>query len=115
MKENLIAAETIKLAMEKNFIETTAEDGDEVVFTVPTQALLQKWLREKHKIIVTVFYDENINGDWHFKILFGYSVNEDEDEYYEYEELFILRSENNFETYEYALEMGLQTALELIK
>ncbi len=51
MREDLIAAETIKLAMAKNFTETTIEDGDSEIFTVPTQSLLQKWLRESHSLI----------------------------------------------------------------
>ena len=32
------------------------DGGDEIIFSAPTQSLLQKWLREKHDIIVTVDY-----------------------------------------------------------
>ncbi len=64
-------------------------------YTLPTQSLLQKWLREEHdiKIIPPVHYSR-----------FGYSCN-------------IIYNEDTkfFETYEEALEIELQEALRKIK
>jgi hypothetical protein len=56
MKEELINFETAKLAKEKNY---TSDCYDffirgEIEYKRPTQGLLQKWLREKHDINITV-------------------------------------------------------------
>jgi len=67
-------------------------------YAAPTQGLLQKWLREKHGIHITVNYMREYQGT---KI----------GEYH-----VIITNFNAFEsTYEKALELGLQKALKLIK
>lgn len=75
-------------------------------YSAPTQSLLQKWLREKHKIHITI-------GPW-----FG------RDEHFRFtiEPICIIGeftfediSEEDFESYEEALEKALQEALKLIK
>ena len=71
-------------------------------YTAPTQSLLQKFLREKHNIIIIVDkIDSTLNSGFYYNI---YSV----------------LVENNygileFKTYEEALEKGLFEALKLIK
>lgn len=66
----------------------------------PTQSLLQKWLREKHKIHITIF--SSSQESWMFRIT---KPNQMLTEGI-YGEDFI--------TYEEALEVGLQEALKLI-
>lgn len=63
-------------------------------YTAPTQSLLQKWLREEHNIFIQV--DVNFNVKIYYK-----------DELHD--ELF------TFNSYEQALEKGLQEALKLIE
>ena len=70
--------------------------------TAPTQSLLQKWLREKHNIIVLVDY-EGIDG-YYYK--YYYYINEVK----KYN-----ASDKNYITFEEAYEIGLQEALKLIK
>ena len=122
MEEQLITFETAKLAKEKGFnvpcvkiYNTEGElwnayystmKNDNVnpgaKCTAPTQSLLQKWLREVHKISIKVddFYTDS-------KLRFDFSVSE-------------LGSQDDnpqgvFESYEEALEEGLLEALKLIK
>ena len=136
MKEQLITFDTAKLAKEKGFdikVETfymgDSEDnflhnagkkdnwnnhkcifneselsGD---YSAPTQSLLQKWLRDKHKISVAVFSFSQ--ESWTVKVntpsIFGVYFNVEQRHY----------REKGFCTYEEALEKGLKEALRLIK
>ena len=122
MTDQLISFETAKLAKEKGFnlnfpTAVYIEEGDlwisqnllneritgkpfpKILFTAPTQSLLQKWLREVQKtdIIINVTSTTNeywssipnfIRGTW---------------------------KSDCFKTYEEALEQGLIEALKLIK
>ena len=109
IEENLIKADTALLAKQKGFDEYCmwAYDKDGKLinpFTrlalclAPTQALLQRWFREKHKLEIDVSSD-----------VLGFYV-----------ELFDRNTfkrikvipNNIFETYEEALEVGLKFALE---
>ena len=112
MKEQLISFETAKLAKEKGFALMTVgshqynyfeEDGREGGISwghlnlnnaaqVP-QSLLQKWLREEHKIIVSVDINEE---EKYFLSITG------------------LGMYGEFKDWEQALEKGLQSALKLI-
>jgi len=67
----------------------------------PTQSLLQKWLREKHKIIVLIGFLDFSDDDNYFYSLINHPRELQEDEYYK--------------TYEEALEQGLYQSLLLIK
>jgi predicted patatin/cPLA2 family phospholipase len=107
MQEKLISLKTAKKAKEKGF------DNHIIIGNVynsePTQSLLQKWLREVHRIDVQVLrnkpgYDEykveiyktdNTNSYIHFWIK--------EEDYIKW-----------FESYEDALEEGLFEALNLV-
>ena len=112
MKEELVSFKTAKLAKEKGFDEICSylyENSKVIVYTThknsglnkhfdwysaATQSLLQKWLREAHEIFVSV--DVNFNVKIYYK-----------DELHN--EIF------NFNSYEEALEKGLQEGLKLIE
>lgn len=74
-------------------------------YTVTTQSLLQKWLREKKGIVVVVFIDDNQNTDGVEYYSNVYSNNGLDDYFTSVE----------FKGYEEALEEGLQESLKLIK
>lgn len=120
MKEQLITFETATLAKEKRFgwncrfLYKSTEDGWEEgqgvdynwnnfdSYSAPTQSLLQKWLREIHKIIIDVYswidHAADCNDDYEYKLYVNHKV------------IYV-----HFKTYEEALEVGLQEALKLIK
>ena len=80
----------------------------------PTQSLLQKWLREKHNIIVVAIpYVFDWNGDIKLD-------KEDFDHntlwsFYVWQSVKFIKDGADSPTYEEALEEGLQEALKLIK
>lgn len=82
------------------------------IYSKPTQSLLQKWLREIHKIDVLVSHqfqqEDNTSVLYDICITTGIN-NTDSENYcnYGYDKLF--------NTYEEALGFGLQEALKLIK
>lgn len=123
MKEEIIKFKTAQAAFEKGFniyskdayfkleILGTASDIPENtilndVYQAPTQSFLQKWLREEYNLVVIPWYyhKEVIGGD-----TYDYRITDINGEYIDYE------PDNNFKTYEDALEKGLQEALKLIK
>jgi len=88
----------------------------------PTQSLLTKWLREKHKYYVQPHYE---SGGWYYRI---YALPSDEDielskDGGEDGDLFLRAQfinnewyfEQEIDTYEEALEQGLYNALEIVK
>lgn len=123
MEDQIVSFETAKLAKKKgfNYAECfywyrtysdycfddnirSLEIGKHSIQTknyylAPTQSLLQKWLREKHSIHVNCMYlnRKNING-------FFYGIIE------------FPEAENNiiYQSYEEALEKGLEESLKLI-
>lgn len=134
MREQLISFETAKLAKEKGFDEPTATyyNGSKMLdmygsyaasysenyrnssikekrCSAPTQSLFQKWLREKHDIIVLVTCKAGSSFDTE---ILKHKV-------YHTDGRFIRNSVNNFNnptetTYEEALEQGLIEGLKLI-
>lgn len=131
MMDQLISFETAKLAKEKGFnvccnfmydrhneIQHTpsikqvmAEGGLKALKTpvqifAPTQSLLQKWLREEHKI--RVFPEHSIQGIYKFSIR-KWNYDNDKGEWER------IGSVLSFATYEEALEQGLLEALETLK
>lgn len=117
--ETLISFKVAKLAKKKGFNIFTGKayidkGNQELFFTpsytgitsgieyhVPTQSLLQKWLREIHSIHITIF--SKSQESWMYRITAkGQSLEEG------------LYGED-FENYEEALEAGSQEALKLIK
>ena len=130
MEDTRVTFETAKLAKEKGFFQETnrleipyynykgafkgdvsdwrirkyirGENTSDIEFvSAPTQSLLVKWLREEHNIIVLVDY-EGIDG-YYYKF---YSYKEGNKNYD--------ASDKNYNTYEEALEAGIQEALKLI-
>lgn len=119
MEDQLISFETAKLAREKGFnngsyalytypnkelkhfqAENYNSEQDDLQFEAPTQSLLQKWLREKHQLHITIYSCSQ--ESWMFNItkpgqylpdgIYG----------------------EDFEDYEEALEDALQEALKSI-
>ena len=146
MKEQLVEFETAKLAKEKGFNYPTScgyeekgeiyrphywdsdcetnmivlkEDSldEDVPYLAPTQALLQRWLRGEHNIVVVLIperYSDRVNyliqaQKWYLSVDPSTSPN------------FIVEGggwfndNGDYPTYERALEKGLQEALKLIK
>lgn len=136
MKEELITLDTAIIAKEKGFNITTPQifyrhtevdkfessnnlcvgDGYRVYkkdwskyFTLknviykPTQSLLQRWLREVHNIFVNVKSEDYGSHTFH---LFGDDIPTSK---------WVLEDGEYEDTYEEALEKGLQEALKLIK
>ena len=118
MEENLIKFITAKSAKEKGLTydevgqsyrsngNFTYGRNDQEFYPAPTQGVLQKWLREKHKISVEVF-----SLSHHNSIVFTYNIKK------LLETTIEVLSKNNyvFNTYEECLENGLFNALQLIK
>jgi hypothetical protein len=94
----------------KDGINVTDDNTDEGYFLLaPTQSLLQKWLREVHDILMNIIYDGN---DEVFRVEI-IKQNKDRTRI-----VFFIEKGNyrvEFNTYEEALEAGLQEALKLIK
>lgn len=130
LKEDIISFATSKLAHKASFIfkgrtndwlNTTLpyhEDGkrnidltyEGISYPAPTQSLLQKWLRVKHNLLVEVNYRT-------------FGVSSGNGYFYMVERKNKDKSMNNytgktifegFETYEDALEVGLQQALTIL-
>ncbi len=120
MNEQLVSFDTAELAMQKRFdvkcnkiynhikevwkshySDTSNSTLDPGAYcTAPTQTILQKWLREVHKIHITVIHRYDITTD---KESYDYLLEGTTVKY------------RNFITWEVALESGLQEALKLIK
>jgi len=80
---------------------------ENVVCTAPSQSLLQRWLRETHKINVCIAFYPNTNRDFNPLINDYYYCKVHENE--------ILRIEDlSSDTYECTLEEALKEALNLI-
>ena len=133
MTEQLISFETAKLAKEKGFkiptrvmykgneksyghnnewgIDEQRLDGkfpytNQQWYSIPTQSFLQKWLREEHNKHIYLFPLDN--GKWGFENN-SISINLDH--------IFInyMYEGKEYNSYEEALEIGLQEALKLVK
>ena len=133
MKEQLISFETAKLAKEKGFkiptpvmykgneksyghnnewgIDEQRLDGkfpytNQQWYSIPTQSFLQTWLREKYNIDISIIKEVNKYLFVSYNILISESCNS------KYKDLINL--DVNYNTYEEALEVALQEALNLI-
>lgn len=126
MQEQLISFKTAKLAKEKEFIYYTQfsywegklthitpgweeEEGRIERYVIypryyaPTQSLLQKWLRDKHNLILQVNYIYECDFTPYTFFI-----------YREGDSTPLNKWEYDFHTYEEALEIGLQETLKLI-
>lgn len=132
MREELITFETAKLAKEKrfnvkcnkvyntqgelwdshySFMENSNVDSG-ALCTAPTQSLLQKWLREEHNLhpYIVPYGDKE---SWKFSIVRYINKSTDEQR----NTLLDTKYHNHemkYNSYEEALEEGLQEALKLI-
>lgn len=104
MKEQLITNETSELAFNVGceIIPTTISRGKYV--SIP-QSLLQRWLREAHKIHLVVWWSDN-DGRFYCEL-----------ERLTHHSTIVPSGDGTklHESYEQALEAGLQQALKLIK
>ena len=127
MKEELISYQTAKLANLKGFdpnvklkknthysdltesLDSLGIGGAVVVhhYYAATQSLLQKWLREVHKSVITIMVYNN-GEEWNET---KYQVTVSEFKHFTTHDSFV---KSDFSTYEEALEVGLQEALKLI-
>ena len=123
MKDKLIEYSTAKLAKEKGFVVEKYPyytSPDSIImhsitkcliphYYAATQSLLQKWLRDREENIIIVIpmrdFHRNYNG-WYYEV-FTQLTKKDKP-------VLIISSDENFDTYEEALEKGLQEALKLI-
>lgn len=131
MKETLITFETAKLAKEKGYPQTAGKmfdngklkkvslslghpsDYKDRFYSAPTQSLLQKWLREVHNIIVQPKYEHILSCSCDIDCrLELFRINNDRGSCSPIHTQYI---NTGFDTYEQALEAGLQEALKLIK
>lgn len=123
MEDKLIEYSTAKLAKEKGFVVEKYPyytSPDSIIthsitkcliphYYAATQSLLQKWLRDREENIIIVIpmrdFHRNYNG-WYYEV-FTQLTKKDKP-------VLIISSDENFDTYEEALEIGLQEALKLI-
>lgn len=106
MKEELITFETAKLAKEKGYNKEFEDYPYKGCIIAPTQSLLQRWLREKHGIHVWV-HPNLIWQTYHHKGIVDRKETHNTN--------IAFDGESMKDTYEEALEVGLQEALKLIK
>lgn len=111
MIDRLVSFETAKLAKEKGYnirSEPYRYNGEQLSIleglNAPTQSLLQRWLRDIHSIKVIADTDITLSWIWTIQSLHPEAS---------YTGDFIL-STHVYNTYEEALERGLQEALKLI-
>lgn len=127
MIEQLVSFDTAKLARQKRFnigyesynnigqlnafgmaggyYDYSDKSFEGNTWAAPTQSLLQKWLREVHKIHIVIGLDEN-----------GYALTLEEDcDDLEDREVTKFKYYSVYNTYELALEAGLIEGLKLIK
>lgn len=138
MQEELVSFQVAKLAKEKGFDIVCSylyENEEDIIYathknsglnkhfdwySAPTQTLLQRWLREVHNIRVLIDFEtiDDSTTAYTYKIVRdipeGKGRKKDTWDFYE-----ITYSFNQgggwYETYEEALEIGLQKSLKLIK
>ena len=114
MQETIVSFKTAKLAKEVCFNDLDSkqysEDGLEPIkgfvyngISAPTQALLQKWIREIHGLHINI----DLGIGWGYQLIHAGWTKKP------FSEKFV--DEKNFNTYEEALEEALYQALLLIK
>ena len=90
--DKLVTPKTFNLAKEKGYVHSVLS-----LYIMPSQSYLQKWLREKHKMIIVIDW-EGVDG-------FFYKLNFDS---------FYDVSGNNSKSYEDCLEIALYECLQRV-
>lgn len=102
----------------RNVGSNTNSEFPNFICSAPTQSHLQKWLREKHHLVVEPCFNESLyrrlherahnkkSLNYHWTII----TNTDDPEHI-YNKFY---SDDTFETYEEALEVGINKALKMI-
>lgn len=111
IKDELVSFETAKLAKKKGFpIKLPYHEGHILEGNKPTQSLLQRWLREEYpKFRLHCIPNETDDEGWHYT-LWDYT----DDRLKISPSKFWIISDY-YDSYEEALEKGLQKALNLIE
>jgi hypothetical protein len=107
----------IDIAVTSNQIDNWNASKFLEICSAPTQALLQKWLREVHNIEAAAnvhFYNRGSKLGYYYSLDRFSSENIHDGHWYDEEQFEATGSKNSFETYEEALEKGLYEALKLI-
>ena len=106
--------------MDGNELENHNHIDFENRFSAPTQSLLQKWLREKHNIHIEInFMSRTVPFHYGYFIILrgiGHELNLDNDSQGNYRPI-LSKTHGGYEifnSYEKALEIGLQETLKLI-
>lgn len=132
MEEQLISFKTAKLAKEKNFNELVLKGytfqkellsphfgsvfknldvSNNIIFAAPTQSLLQRWLREKHKLFISI----NTYTALYTTYTIYELTNTVDIIYFNGRNINVKESKSKtYDTYEDALENALLSALKLI-
>lgn len=120
LRESIINFPTAKLANEKGFPKLNIGDGystdgkyaddmffGTIAYEAPTQAILAKWLRDKHHLHIELIWDLNFGLHWYCVITkigdLGFKL-----------DLYDVNEKNKILVPEKAFEQGLQAALNLI-
>ena len=97
----------------KHYMEFTIDELDKLQLNNSNKQIeyyfLQKWLRDREENMIIVIpmraFHRNYNG-WYYEVLTQLTKKDNP--------VLIISSDENFDTYEEALEKGLQEALKLI-
>lgn len=137
MEDKLILFTTAKLAKEKGFNEkchntymyggssyetspyyfeekASNSEIESISYSAPTQSLLQKWIREKHKINVESNYLPNIQKYRALFVPMNIIPKTYKSAWKHYAAVKPYLDTTNYDSYEEALEAGIIKALELI-
>lgn len=98
----------------KEITKEKYEKYTSITYKAPTQSLLQRWLREIHKIDIEIELIDNSRHSYYEVLLKKEDIRDYNDEDC-FDQVRSLHIDGNFSSYENALEEGLKSALELIK
>ena len=101
MTEQLVSLKTKSILHDKGFFNGGFNIDIRPTSNLPTQSLVQKWLREVHNIHIEIYYNASGCG-WILTKLNGSTIKDIDNDIF-------------FDTYEYSLEQGIIEALKLIK
>jgi hypothetical protein len=106
-RNGLSSNDTLYITPE-NYINYIKNWLNESFLALPTQSLLQKWLRETHNIHVTILpeLDEDTNLEF-FNLFILPGI-------FSIDDFFDFKEDKNYKSYEEALEKGLFEGLKLI-